>query len=154
MKTLTLGVLLLLTACGPTFTASETNEKGINPPATSGNSGTLASAGTGGLPVSEGGAQNVAGMAGLDNGSSGANSGGNPSLAGGPAMGQGGASPAQCLADWRACDSSACSNSEQTGCGEVIRCFVSHDSNSIDNCPGYTQTAYQLASEAERNCCK
>ena len=150
MKPLYPLILTLLTACGPNFEAID--ETSNDPTPTSGNSGALASAGTAGLPdVSTGGSPGAsAGGAGLDANVAGANVGGNGAMAGGPAMG-----PGVCLANYQQlyC-ASVCSDSEQTGCGEVIRCFIAHDSNSIDNCPGFDQTAYTLASQAERNCCK
>lgn len=156
-----------LSACGPAFTAEECpNEKGINAPSTCGDSGALASAGTGSFSgASSGGSVAMGGQtqAGAFNGSSGANSGGDSAMAGRPAMGEGG-TRSQCLTAYRteSCGS-ACTGAPpiyQQGCLAILACMVATN-DSAESCaktldPSYefTYTATQEAIQVESTCCQ
>lgn len=148
MKPLLLTAAILL-ACGPTFTAEETPiGQEQDPPATSGHSGTLASAGTSGVEVSSGGLSDVGGKqsanGGMANSLAGADAGGNPPMAGG------GEKPiANCLGG---SDCARDCTRDQTGsdCQQALICWS--QGNSFDNCSQFTSLGLTLAKDAVLNC--
>lgn len=108
---------------------------------------TRGGASSGGMATT--GGQGTAGRAGI------AGMAGNSSQGGNASGGTGLNGPNSCLVDYQTAPcAQSCAIAEQTGCGNVIRCFVQHNSDSLDNCPGYSDTAYQLALMAEKECCK
>ena len=150
-------ILLLVTAaCGPAFTAEESPiEKENNPPATSGNRGTLESAGTGSISgaeqVATGGAGSPSG--GMANSLAGTNTGGNPPMAGGPAMGQGGEGGSKPLSTClQGSDCSRACTRDQSGsdCQAALICWSQND--SFDNCQNFTSLGLTLAKDAVTNC--
>lgn len=121
--------------------------------------------------ASQGGSAGIAGLAGSSSppgGSSGSTagqgSGGATAVAGGPAMGEGGSagcgqsescgdpSPSECLADHQNLECARVCNS-QPSCQGILDCFVRTNSTLTSDCPGYSDTGYSLALQAERNCC-
>ena len=154
------GFLALLGACsGAPFTAepgTPLNEAGAPPAQGGGPNAGIGGLGSAGLnSASSGGVVSTAGQGG---------SGGTgvAGLAGVSGKGNAGGSGSSGSSSVRAClqgfESStcatACTDNAQTGCVNVLLCFRNADSANLDNCPGYSQTAYSQALEAERNCCK
>lgn len=154
--------LLLLGCSGPAF--HEFNEERNNSPVISGSSGESQSEG-GGASQSEGGQAQQLGEAGgplggSSSGENGAGASGGATMAGGPTMGEGGhggaigeSGPAECLANWQALECARVCTDSASDCQSVLNCFVQNNSDSLDNCHGFTSVGISLAQSAERNCC-
>ena len=160
MKPLLISILLL--GCsGPAFT--EEYEERNYPTDTSGGAGegpidrAGAAQGSAGEPELAG----AISAAGNTSGSpSTAGSGGASTMAGGPAMGEGGSggaaelhnSPSVCLANHQTLECARVCNSSPY-CQGILDCFVSTNSDLTSDCPGFSDTGYTLAAQAVRNCC-
>lgn len=163
-----LTLLLLLSCSGEEF---QSNDKGNDTAPLSGESGETSTSGSGGLSPSEGGSASGVGVGGLGMGgkvseelggsSPQAGSSGASTMAGRPTMGEGGAAGQQsvgglnlsrCLAQHQTLACASVCDSQPT-CQGILDCFVSHNSDLTTDCPGFNDTGYSLALQAERNCC-
>lgn len=158
---LKLVVISIIGCSGQPFTESESKvEQGNNQAAAGGGSG--GSQDEGGSVSVAGSQSQLAGCAGEpqeDTGGSQAQSGsGGASLvAGRPSMGEGGEGGqrikfSDCLANHQTLACAQVCDSQPT-CQGILDCFVRTNSDLTSDCPGFNDTGYSLALEAERNCC-
>lgn len=158
-------LLLTLGCSGPAFTEESFNEEGGDSPVASGGAGQSPS--SGGIGGSQsGGLQGLgaggSSSGGLESSQAGTSSGGAATMAGRPTMGEGAGTggaeqvdtgPRVCLANWQNLDCARVCTNSASDCQAVLNCFVQNNSNSIDNCPQFTNLGLSLAQSAESACC-
>lgn len=163
MRRLIITTVALITACGGNeFTNVESGYSSYVGEQYQGQAGT----GGASLPVGEAGSETGIsgfgnGQGGMGQGTTGQGQSGANALAGGPSMGEGGeggsfgpgdVGPRTCLANHQSLECARVCDS-QPACQGILDCFVSMNSTLTSDCPGFSDTGYSLALEAERMCC-